>query len=235
MIRYNDRKRREWDGAQTDAVFRDGVRAGEHEPGGAAAVCLPAGALQIHGEALGGAGRAAVRANRARRAAHGVRAAILPRIRRILREEQEIVRDIHLCRDQSFSCWGYLTGSCNAHSVLPVRVLHDIGERYPAVTIQIREHEDEELVWLIVQGELHAGYGVDLPQTSQLELTRIATEPLCALVNRNHPLAGCREVTMKALAGECILSCRNVSRDERLQKKIQGQVSSLRGEARFCD
>ena len=40
---------------------------------------------------------------------------------------------------------------------------------------------------------------------------------------------------MKALAGERILSCRNVSRDERLQKKIQGQVSSLRGEARFCD
>ena len=160
---------------------------------------------------------------------------ILPRVKRILREEQEIVRDIHLCRDQSFSCWGYLTGSCNAHSVLPVRVLHDIGERYPGVTIQVSEHEDEELVWLIVQGELHAGYGVDLPQTSQLELTRIATEPLCALVNRNHPLAGCREVTMKALAGECILSCRNVSRDERLQKEIQGQVSSLRGEARFCD
>ena len=51
--------------------------------------------------------------------------------------------------------------------MLPVRVLHDIGERYPGVTIQVSEHEDEELVWLIVQGELHAGYGVDLPQTSR--------------------------------------------------------------------
>ena len=168
--------------------------------------------------------------NRARRAAHGVRAADSSQGQADSEGGAGERPRLHLCRDQSFSCFrmGYLTGSYNAHSALPVRVLHDIGERYPGVTIQVSEHEDEELVRLIVQGELHAGYGVDLPQTSQLELTQIATEPLCALVNRNHPLAGCREVTMKALAGECILSCRNLSRDERLLTEIQGQVGSLR-------
>ena len=85
------------------------------------------------------------------------------------------------------------------------RVLAGLRERFPALTVYLREEQTAPLLARLEDGELDAAL-IALPyETGDLDTRAILEDEFLFACNREHALAGAGEVSLDALAGERLL------------------------------
>lgn len=133
--------------------------------------------------------------------------ALWPRAQKMLEDAQAMRQAVIKARDGEFRqfCLGYLVGSYNFQSALPVEVVSALERRFAPVSIQVCEYLPEELIGLLLRGDLHAAYGVNLVSGPGLLALALAREPLCALFSERHPLADRPSIRQDDLRGNNLL------------------------------
>ena len=85
------------------------------------------------------------------------------------------------------------------------RVLPGLRERFPQLTVYLREEQSAPLLARLEEGELDAAL-IALPyETGDLDTRVILEDEFLFACNRDHALAGAGEVSLDALAGERLL------------------------------
>ena len=85
------------------------------------------------------------------------------------------------------------------------RVLPGLRERFPELTVYLREEQSAPLLARLEEGELDAAL-IALPyETGDLDTRVILEDEFLFACNRDHALAGAGEVSLDALAGERLL------------------------------
>jgi LysR family hydrogen peroxide-inducible transcriptional activator len=82
------------------------------------------------------------------------------------------------------------------------RVLDDFGQRYPQVELTIHEDVTRHLVRLVLEGELDLAIMALPLADDHLQIEPLFAEPLFAALNRHHPLARRRQLTIQQLSAE---------------------------------
>ena len=132
----------------------------------------------------------------------GVR--IAERAKAVLREAEEVMDVARAARSP-------MTGEMRL-GVIPTigpfvlpRVFPALRERFPELTIYLREEQTAPLLTRLEDGELDAAL-IALPyDTDDLRIDVIMEDELLFACNRNHALAGADEVSLKMLAGEQLM------------------------------
>src|SRR5581483_7565728 len=81
-------------------------------------------------------------------------------------------------------------------------IIREFRERYPGVALELREMPTGAQIDAIAAGEIDIGFLRQPSASPSLSLTTISREPLHIAVNRNHPLAQRRRLTLRQLADE---------------------------------
>lgn len=128
---------------------------------------------------------------------------LLPKAKEMLRYRERIIRSIEEMRDQKFDCFriGFMYGSYGTLKKYIEFPLSVFETKYPSVSVQLSEHENEELVEYLQRGELEAAYSINVIPSLWLEAKELYREPNCALISSGHPLASKTELLMQELAG----------------------------------
>ena len=85
------------------------------------------------------------------------------------------------------------------------RVLPRLRERFPELTVYLREEQTAPLLARLEDGELDAAL-IALPyETGDLDTRVVLEDEFLFACNRDHALAGAGEVSLEALAGERLL------------------------------
>ncbi len=85
------------------------------------------------------------------------------------------------------------------------RILPGLRERFPDLTVYLREEQTVPLLARLEDGELDATL-IALPyETGDLDTRVVLDDEFLFACNRDHALAGAVEVSLDALAGECLL------------------------------
>ena len=84
------------------------------------------------------------------------------------------------------------------------RLLHEYRRRYPLVSVHLEERTPERVWEMVARGRLSAGLTRPVPSHTALGLRTLTLreERLGVVLRPDHPLAGCRSLTWKSLAGE---------------------------------
>lgn len=118
--------------------------------------------------------------------------------RRALQDLDEGKRAIHDVADLSRgSLRVAVTPTFTAYLVGPlVKAFHD---RYPNVTLTIRELPQDRMETLLADGELDIGIAFDEAHSHDIDARHLLVETLALMVSRDHPLAARRTMRLGAL------------------------------------
>lgn len=118
--------------------------------------------------------------------------------RRALQDLDEGKRAIHDVADLSRgSLRVAVTPTFTAYLVGPlVKAFHD---RYPNITLTIRELPQERMEMLLIDDELDIGIAFDEAHSHDIDAQRLLVETLALMVGRDHPLAKRRTMKLDAL------------------------------------
>ena len=120
---------------------------------------------------------------------------------------------------------GYVKGDFNFHGALPPQVIFEWEEKFPQMTLEISEHNPDELEQMLLQEELDLICTLNGDENPELDKLLIAIEPAYLLISQKNPLAACRQITLDALARQPFL----VSRADPVPEKGRLSLESLLG------
>jgi len=84
-------------------------------------------------------------------------------------------------------------------------VVPSVRERYPKLRLQLAEEKTEDILRMLRQGQLDAGV-LALPVGAEgMEMEILFEEPFVLALPADHPLVGCKSVTMRDLRGAELL------------------------------
>ncbi|WP_036768439.1 transcriptional regulator CynR [Photorhabdus australis] len=124
--------------------------------------------------------------------------------RRALQDLEEGKRAIHDVGDLSRGSLRIaVTPTFTTYLIGPlVKSFHDL---YPNVTLTIREMSQERIEELLVDDELDVGIAFDEIHSPDIDAQRLLVETLALVVGKEHPLAKCRTMSLKALSNESLV------------------------------
>jgi DNA-binding transcriptional LysR family regulator len=123
----------------------------------------------------------------------------LPQAQRIL---QQIDDSIASLREEQGRCEGnvsVLVGSDMAHFFAP-RIAHFV-ESYPQVNLKILINPSPDSLELLLGGQGDFAIGRFLKVPRSIATYPLFTSSIAAVYDRNHPLSGCKRITLRDLAG----------------------------------
>jgi DNA-binding transcriptional LysR family regulator len=82
------------------------------------------------------------------------------------------------------------------------QVVRSYRQRYPDVRVELRELATAEQTEALLRGDLDLGFLREAQSDARLHVEPFAKEPLLIALNRDHPAAGQRRLTLASLAGE---------------------------------
>ncbi|MBS9434696.1 transcriptional regulator CynR [Photorhabdus hainanensis] len=124
--------------------------------------------------------------------------------RRALQDLEEGKRAIHDVADLSRgSLRVAVTPTFTTYLIGPlVKSFHNL---YPNITLTVREMSQERIEELLVDDELDVGIAFDEIHSPDIDAQRLLVETLALVVGKEHPLAKCRTMSLKALNNESLV------------------------------
>ncbi|PQQ29387.1 transcriptional regulator CynR [Photorhabdus hindustanensis] len=124
--------------------------------------------------------------------------------RRALQDLEEGKRAIHDVGDLSRgSLRVAVTPTFTTYLIGPlVKSFHNL---YPNITLTVREMSQERIEELLVDDELDVGIAFDEIHSPDIDAQRLLVETLALVVGKEHPLAKCRTMSLKALNNESLV------------------------------
>ncbi|KGM28153.1 transcriptional regulator CynR [Photorhabdus luminescens] len=124
--------------------------------------------------------------------------------RRALQDLEEGKRAIHDVSDLSRgSLRVAVTPTFTTYLIGPlVKSFHNL---YPNITLTVREMSQERIEELLVDDELDVGIAFDEIHSPDIDAQRLLVETLALVVGKEHPLAKCRTMSLKALNNESLV------------------------------
>ncbi|WP_391527888.1 transcriptional regulator CynR [Photorhabdus akhurstii] len=124
--------------------------------------------------------------------------------RRALQDLEEGKRAIHDVSDLSRgSLRVAVTPTFTTYLIGPlVKSFHNL---YPNITLTVREMSQERIEELLVDDELDVGIAFDEIHSPDIDAQRLLVETLALVIGKEHPLAKCRTMSLKALNNESLV------------------------------
>ncbi len=124
--------------------------------------------------------------------------------RRALQDLEEGKRAIHDVGDLSRgSLRVAVTPTFTTYLIGPlVKSFHNL---YPNITLTVREMSQERIEELLVDDELDVGIAFDEIHSPDIDAQQLLVETLALVVGKEHPLAKCRTMSLKALNNESLV------------------------------
>lgn len=118
-----------------------------------------------------------------------------------------MIQMVHRMRDEQFDRFnlGYLVGGFGFKSALPVQAIDAVRTSFPKITIQVSEHTHDELIDLLLQGNLHAAYSINSQPNDHIQSYLLDTEPHYALISCQNALSYRDLLTLNDLYNEPML------------------------------
>ena len=144
---------------------------------------------------------------------------------------EEMRKSIAAMKDAEFREFriGYLYGSYNSHSALPIQSILKIEETFPTIKFQITEsYSPVQLIEKVKKGDFHAGYSVDTPPVKGIVIRHLFEEPHCALIREGDPLASKQAIKTDDLAAYTYYTCQVNPDDRDSVPRIEKQIAPSR-------
>ncbi|OCA54886.1 transcriptional regulator CynR [Photorhabdus namnaonensis] len=124
--------------------------------------------------------------------------------RRALQDLEEGKRAIHDVGDLSRGSLRIaVTPTFTTYLIGPlVKSFHNL---YPNITLTVREMSQERIEELLVDDELDVGIAFDEIHSPDIDAQQLLVETLALVVGKEHPLAKCRTMSLKALNNESLV------------------------------